>query len=474
MNTVKKIYPLLLFLTAFILMSMTEDEKRKFIENLAETSTQKKVFYRWQSQKVHDNLLRVGEMTPKLYRHFMDMNDPWAGAGLYVAEDVLSSRQFGNSLVQVEIEPGYKYLNLLDNSVQQKLESVGLTNEDVYRLNPKIAVTDIKENQPYWVLKGQKGIKFKPFSPRFIPFNQLAQLYHFRKPRPLDTTILTEVYRRAKKDLPSVVASKFIHILEKKHGRRAIQKAVDDRFRALKNIDDSMALFRHAKNYINLDEVIRQSIPLIRSSQDGINFLDEAKDHLSPAKQKKIIAQSIDLMQTSTDGVNLIRWLDIHGEPLERKEIIAKSIALMKTSTDGMNLLYWAFQHLEPLERKEIIAQSIALMKTSKDGANLIRWVDEHLEPLERKEIFAKSIASIKTLTEGIDLLELSLPYDYLQQGDINQIARKILKLDEKTGKEHLKLLLSQTEYKEALTQFKRYKKTRLNCLIKQLSSLSL
>ena len=145
-------------------MSMTEDEKRKFIENLAETSTQKKVFYRWQSQKVHDNLLQVGEMTPKLYRHFMGMNDTWAGAGLYVAEDVLSSHQFGSSLLQVEIEPGYKYLNLLDDSVQQKLESVGLTNEDVYRLNPKIAITDIKENQPYWVLKEQKGIKFKPFS----------------------------------------------------------------------------------------------------------------------------------------------------------------------------------------------------------------------------------------------------------------------------------------------------------------------
>ena len=93
---------------------MSDEEARAFLENLAKPSTEKRVFYRWQSEEAAENLLEAGEMTPKLYKHYMSFQDSFAGTGMYVAEDVVSSIDYGGHIIQVELEPGYKYLNLLD------------------------------------------------------------------------------------------------------------------------------------------------------------------------------------------------------------------------------------------------------------------------------------------------------------------------------------------------------------------------
>ena len=143
-------------------LAMSDREKREFIENLVKPFKEKRVFYRWQPKRISKKLIKAGEMTPQLYKHFISKNDSYAGGGLYVSEDITSSMIYGNSFIQVEVEPGYRYLDLLDIKIQEKLKAAGITNRDIYRLNPGVAVKDIKERYPYWVLKGQEGVRFKP------------------------------------------------------------------------------------------------------------------------------------------------------------------------------------------------------------------------------------------------------------------------------------------------------------------------
>ena len=97
---------------------LSDKEKREFIESLAEPSKEKKVFYRWQSEAAGKNLIKAEEMTPKLYDYFMK-HDGISGAGLYIAEDITSSSRFGNTLIQVEVEPGYKFLDLADPHINK-------------------------------------------------------------------------------------------------------------------------------------------------------------------------------------------------------------------------------------------------------------------------------------------------------------------------------------------------------------------
>ena len=248
------------------LFVIEETRQRNFLENLTVTSTKKKVFYRWSSEESKDTLFKAGEMNPKLYEYFMSTDDLYGGGGFYVAEDMVSSSDFDTSIIQVEVEPGYKYLNLLDKNIQKKLREVGITNEDVYRLNPKVAVTDIIENKPYWVLKKMEGIRFKQFSPRGRSLDILGKAYIklFKKseslydgsiyPSSLKHSIIKEVLIRAKKDLLSVVGSPFIDILETKYSKRFIQNVVDSHIHSLESLDQISKLLKYAGEYLNQDK----------------------------------------------------------------------------------------------------------------------------------------------------------------------------------------------------------------------------
>lgn len=142
------------------------------------------------------NFLEAGEMTPELYEYFMSRRpNSYEGGGFYVAEDISSSSgKYGKTLIQVEVKPGYKFLDFSDKKIQRQLKKKGISVEDIYRLKPRIALKghsiawwlsrdsqtfndsywDIK---PWWILKEGEGVIFKPFSSRGISLEDLETTY---------------------------------------------------------------------------------------------------------------------------------------------------------------------------------------------------------------------------------------------------------------------------------------------------------
>ena len=198
------------------LARLSDQKKQDFIERLAELSKERKVFYRWQSETSRQNLLDAGEMTPQLYKYFSKISkNDFSGAGLYAAEDPSFSSHFGETLIQIEIEPGYRFLDLTDSNVREQLRKAGITHDDVYKLNPRIAVKNTLEN-PWWVLKEQKGIKFTPFSSQRINLDTLVKNYNNLRGEVqrefFKDAIREDILRRAEKSI-DVFGSSLVEIV---------------------------------------------------------------------------------------------------------------------------------------------------------------------------------------------------------------------------------------------------------------------
>ena len=352
-----------------------ETQQQNFLEDLAKTSTKKKVFYRWTSEELKYTLLEDGEMNPELYEYLIRTDDPYAGGGLYVAEDMLSSSDFGTSIIQVEVEPGYKYLNLLDKNTQRKLKESGIANEDVYRLNPKIAVTDIIENMPFWVLKRQEGIRFKQFSPREISLDILEKTYIklFKLPENsfahssyhpfLKFSIIKEVLIRAKKNMLPVIGSPFINILEERYGKQFIQNVVDNHIHSLENSDQIIKLLKYAGEYLNQSKketLINKAKTLpITSIEQSLTLMD----HITYKNTESIIKIAIKTPITSlADGTTFLDEVNPRI-PLKAKRIIIDKAKSFSSHSDLeiSGFLYHAEKYLKPEERKALLRKITSL-----------------------------------------------------------------------------------------------------------------
>ncbi|MDE0092446.1 MAG: hypothetical protein OXN83_04070 [Oligoflexia bacterium] len=470
---------LCLLLNSLALAEMSDEQKRSFIESLAETSQEKRVFYRWQSKKVANNLLRAGEMTPQLYEHFMRKNDPWAGAGIYVAEDISSSSQFGNTLIQVELEPGYKYLDLLDEKVVKKLEAKGLSIEDVYRLNPRVAVRDIKERKPYWTLKKREGLKFQPVS---IENLSIASSRDMR-------TILLRFERELRNS---------------EHRAQILRKGTS----LIQSTEDGAKLLKLAGKYLNpteKEQIVRKSISMIKDTLHGARLLIDAKEYLNPTEREQIVKKSVSLIQSTEDGVRLLRWTENTLNPTEREQIVRKSASLIQSVEDGAKLLIDTKEYLNPAEKDQIMRKTISriqtadegnrffrytmtlltpeeykvvanktlsLVQTAQEGIDILlsRWIREYLTPKEQKILLSKTLSLIQTVDQGERLLKAG---DSFKPQVKKQIAHRILELNGDLTE--LKELLTDEEYRAVKTEYEnssRRIKARLNCLKRQLSSL--
>ncbi|MDE0092445.1 MAG: hypothetical protein OXN83_04065 [Oligoflexia bacterium] len=492
---------------ALFLRVKSDGQKRAFIESLAETSQEKQVFYRWQSEKVANNLLRAGEMTPQIYNHFMSKNDTWAGAGLYVAEDIVSSHMYGNAIIQVELEPGYRYLNLRDKEVLEKLKSAGLTNKDVYELNPRVAVTDIKEGQPYWVLKKQEGVTFKTFSPQGIPLKDLETAFILKRSPAFLSIIQEETLRRAKQDLSSIVASPLIEVLETEYSEQSIRSAVRNRISSLENIEEGRNLLIFTEKYLELEDekaLVRNILPLIKTVKEGNRFLFDTQKYLEPEEQKTVLRKTISLIETLEEAESTLRrakdfiapeerkiilsktlslihtvqeagilsLLNNHIEPKEMNRIVRKMISRIKTTEDGIHLLSFKnLNFLTPEDIKTIVRKTISLIKTLEEARNTLLWTSKFIAPEERKIILSKTLSLIQTAEEGQQFLKAGKIY--LQTEENKQIAHRILELNGDLTE--LKEILTEEEYRAVKTEYEnssRRIKARLDCLKRQLSSL--
>ncbi|MCY4643712.1 MAG: hypothetical protein OXB88_03755 [Bacteriovoracales bacterium] len=161
----------------------TDEEKRKIIESVAKSFDGKKIFYRWQSKKAGDNLLAAGEFTDELYDYFMGMDlnaDHFAaGQGLYVSDNPYDSAIFirGNdkgSLIQVEVDEKLKYISLSDPETLAVFDKFQIDRGDITRLKSRIAV---KYHDTWWVIKGQEGVRFTPFTVKHLKAHEILKAY---------------------------------------------------------------------------------------------------------------------------------------------------------------------------------------------------------------------------------------------------------------------------------------------------------
>ena len=137
---------LLFFSASTFAVELSDDEKRAFIESLATPSSETRVFYRWQPEDIKEKLLEAGEMTEELYNYYMGRETGMeifnSGRGFYVAEDMFSSSIFNETIMKVRVNRGYPFIDLDDARVQKQLQDKDISLQEVYLLNPRVAVRD--------------------------------------------------------------------------------------------------------------------------------------------------------------------------------------------------------------------------------------------------------------------------------------------------------------------------------------------
>ncbi len=119
-----------------------------------------KIFYRWQSEKSANNLLRHGKLTARLFDYFMDMRRLIAsGPGLYVAMEPFSSAQYGTNLIEVILDIGAPIVDLRNRSIHQKLERLGYSYDDLKKTE---GIAVVYEDVGWTVLRLRDFVSFRP------------------------------------------------------------------------------------------------------------------------------------------------------------------------------------------------------------------------------------------------------------------------------------------------------------------------
>ena len=369
----------LLFNNPIIAEEMLDAEKITFIESLAEPLKERKVFYRWQSETARHNLLEAGEMTPQLHTYFMKHTEGTAqGAGFYVAEDLSSSSRFGETLIQVEIEPGYKFLDLTDPNIQKQLQMTGITNKDIYhRLNPGVAIR-INRETSWWVLKKQEGIKFKPFSSREMSLDALEKYSSLKGEQKelVKDSIKENILSRAAKDA-DVFRSPVVEIVEEARGREHVEDMVNRYSRHSKTLEESIKWFKHAGQY--LSEPNKKRI----LDNTPLNFIGE--------------------------GISLFKTAEKTFPAADRGEIEHKLIKRMahlpfRTEEEAREALDFASRHFPGPEMKQVVENIASKAKT--ENSDFFRHVNQYLSKKNKDPT-----QSIQSIQEGEDILKNVGPY---------------------------------------------------------------
>ena len=215
-------------------------------------------------------LLKSGEWTQDLYNDFMNSpldsqtKESPRNTGLYATGSVHSSREFGDTLIQVEVEPGYKYLNLGDPSVRRKLKEKGITEIDWAALNPKIGM----KRADWRVFKNREGVRFKPFDSKKFKLKDLSDTYEHlnsRQKQFFASAVKDDIAQRSAKDL-SVFKTPFVSLVEEEHGRKYVSgrinsniKSLIEQDESLESIQEKIKLWSPYLNRENKIQILRQA-----------------------------------------------------------------------------------------------------------------------------------------------------------------------------------------------------------------------
>ena len=431
----KNIFFILLYALTLLgdsaLAEMSDSEKRAFIESLAVPSTEKRVFYRWQNQERQDELLEADNpnKVKNIFETAMTIDDPYSGPGIYISENPVSSMKYGEYLIQIEVVKGYPFLNLYDEEIQKALKKEGLTNEDVIKLNPRVALTDREETKTHWVLKKPEGVSFKTFNPQTVsnPVH-LYEVLNRNKYENVNTSILNEITRRAKNDLSSIVESPFFGDQKDNYDKKIIKEAIEKRIDSISSVREGINMLKYRKDLLTKnqkEEILEKIIPMIDKGYHGKNILEVIEGALKIKYQEKIVNKTIPYMNKTYHGVHMIKETVNDTDLIEK--IVKKTIPLVKGVSYGISLIQYSGETLKLEDRKKIAKMMIPLIKNTVHGGALLKNTAEYLKPEDINKIVEKTISLIKNTNQGVTLLTQA--EKYLKNEDKNQIIKKSIPL---------------------------------------------
>ena len=277
-----------------------------------------------------DGLINAGEMTSEIHQSLMrGKYEKPIYAGLYVSEDIGSPSAYGNNLIQVEVDPGYRFLHA-SNEVRIKLRKQGISKEDVYRLGSQLAVPDPLTSDPlisiaysWWILKAREGIKFQPFSTDGISLKELEEAYerleetaprHYsgpfrfldkpfslsKKRQYFESLIREDILNRTEKSA-AVFRGPFVKIVEDEHGRKYVVDRVRHHNHHIESLTEAVRWVKYASNYLSDADKRRivertKQLPIRAMDYDGNTVsstekfhseLDQIKGYLSDSEYRE-------------------------------------------------------------------------------------------------------------------------------------------------------------------------------------------
>ena len=304
---------------------LSDQEIKEFVEQLATPFPEKKIFYRWQSEEFRKKLIEAGEWTPELYEHYMRMSrNHFSGSGLYVSEYIdsdfiPSSQDAGETLIQVEVGPDYKYLDLSKRKIQKKLKKKNIDIDRLKELDLQIAIQYSSTGYDKWVLKGYKGMKFKPFSSRELSLevleNYYDDLYGERKDF-FRAAIKSDILNRINSGV-SVFGSPFMDILAEAEGKASVKHSLSAFISSVtfKTIEEVTRWLRNGNEYLsdhNKKMVAKKALNLlIENVDEAVDFLRFAKPYLSVPDIDGIINRTP--IDRPFQGEYLLTHTDLHS-----------------------------------------------------------------------------------------------------------------------------------------------------------------
>ena len=321
-------FGLFLFLSHSVLAELSDSRKIKFVKQLAQPFSEKKVFYRWVSEESWKMLIEAGEWTPELYEHYMGISREQSfGSGFYVSEHISTGYipDSGNALIQVEMElddPGdsnNKYLDLSQKKIQNALKEQNIDIQQLLdsRFNLQIAIKYSSAGYDKWVLKGQKGVRFKPFSSEDMSLYTLEENYRnlsFDRQRFLEDSIRKDILSREQRD-SAILSSPFIGLIEEALGIVYVSTAIYDAINSpdfrLETMGDAVRWLKNIRRYLSVQEEEKlakaaKDLP-IKDTEEAIEFLIFTSKYLSGAEIKRIVLRT---PTRSVVEVELLRsWL---------------------------------------------------------------------------------------------------------------------------------------------------------------------
>ena len=383
--------------------ALSYQKKKEFIEQLAEPYPEKMVFYRWLHKSDRERLLTAGEMTPEIHKGFM-MRRGLTGSGIYVSVDLHSFAMFGETLIQVEVEPGYKYLDISNETVLKKLREKGISFKDLVKVKAEVAIRDVKDGpKSWWVIRGKEGIKFNPFNGRGMNLKYLEKSYQEIKEykpergRYFLGLVEEDILNRAEKDI-SVFRSSFVKVVEEARGKNYVQGVVN----------------RYSRH--------------ISTFKEGMNWLKNAEEYMSESNRKAVQAETKRLfdaadellMQTLDDQIDLLRYTNQYGSENDKKKVVENIPVKSMSMEERIKFLKRTGEYLWETGREEVVKNiPIHFMK---EGVDFLHEASEYLSEKE-KAIIANKIANapFKTLSEGLDAVQMATRFS---TGDFSDSGR--------------------------------------------------